>query len=220
MFGVYPKNVHVIPSPTPKLPCGEYADQGDPWIFYPARLWPHKNRVVVLAAPKVRSAVYGIKLQCVLTGPDEGNLSYLLRFAYELGIKDQIDYQGLVSDEQLACLYKRAFPLVYASAVGPDNLPPLEAMSLGCPVITADVPGAREQYGDAALFFEPTDECALADRIKTLLSEEVTRERLVHAGQQREARWTVEDFANAILSIYDESASVARAWDRCDSAFT
>ena len=40
---------------------------------------------------------------------------------------------------------------------------------LGCPVITAEVPGAREQYGDAALYFDSMSEQDLAERIKELL---------------------------------------------------
>ena len=46
------------------------------------------------------------------------------------------------------------------SLFGPENLPPLEAMALGCPVVAADVPGAREQLGDAALRVPPIDAAA------------------------------------------------------------
>jgi glycosyltransferase involved in cell wall biosynthesis len=41
--------------------------------------------------------------------------------------------------------------LRYPSFFGAENLPPLEAFALGCPVIAADMPGAREQLGDAAI---------------------------------------------------------------------
>jgi len=88
----------------------------------------------------------------VFSGADEGNLSYILKHAEALGVREQVDYRGRVSDEALLALYRGALALVFASAVAPDNLQPLEAMALGCPVIAADVPGAREQYGDAALF--------------------------------------------------------------------
>ena len=49
-------------------------------------------------------------------------------------------------------------------------------MSVGCPAITAEVPGAREQYGDAALFFDPMDEKQLAERIKELLDDHDLRD--------------------------------------------
>jgi glycosyltransferase involved in cell wall biosynthesis len=117
-------------------------------------------------------------------------------------------------------LYKGALALVYASAVGPDNLPPLEAMSLGCPVITAEVPGAREQYGDAALYFGSMSEQDLAERIKELLQNKLVREQLIHRGRVRAESWTARDYAQAMVSIFDEFAAIARAWERCDSVFT
>jgi len=41
-------------------------------------------------------------------------------------------------------------------------------MSVCCRAIVAAVPGAREQYGDARLFFHPMDEFALSANIKLL----------------------------------------------------
>ena len=66
-------------------------------------------------------------------------------------------------------MYKNAFALVYASFLGPNNIPPLEACALGCPVVAANIPGAFEQMGDAAAFFDPKDEYDLAEKIKMLL---------------------------------------------------
>ena len=40
--------------------------------------------------------------------------------------------------------------MVFASIVGPNNYPPIEAASLGCPVILSDLPGHREQMGESA----------------------------------------------------------------------
>jgi glycosyltransferase involved in cell wall biosynthesis len=42
------------------------------------------------------------------------------------------------------------------SYFGSTNLPPLEAVSLGCPVIYSDLPEFREQMGDAAIRFGQT----------------------------------------------------------------
>jgi glycosyltransferase involved in cell wall biosynthesis len=120
----------------------------------------------------------------------------------------------------MAYLYKGALALVYASAVGPDNLPPLEAMSLGCPVITAEVPGAREQFGDAALYFDPMNEQELASRISELLVDQSVQERLISTGRRRAESWTAEDYSRSVVSIFDEFAIIARAWEKCDSTFT
>jgi glycosyltransferase involved in cell wall biosynthesis len=133
-----------------------------------------------------------------------------------LGVREQIEYLGNVPMQQLAELYRNATALVYCSAVGPDNLPPLEAMSVGCPVITADIPGAREQYGDAAIYFSPTNEIQLAECIKTLLDNAELRKSLIEKGLQRAARWTSVDYVNSVLKILDEFAPVARMWEHCE----
>jgi len=225
IYGVHESKVRVIPFPTPVLENGTPAGVNkivlrDPYLFYPARLWPHKNHVVILSALKLLRDKWNIKMRCVFSGANEGNLDYVLRYAERLGVRNQVEYVGLVDEGELASLYKGAIALVYASAVGPDNLPPLEAMSLGCPVITANVPGAQEQYGDAALYFSPTKEEELAERVKELVESKGVRERLVTRGRDRAANWTVEDYANKVLSILDEFAAIARCWERCDSLFT
>ena len=227
IFGVYERKVRVIPFPTPILP--NVNDNFQPvvssavrpgYLFYPARFWPHKNHIVLVAALKVLQDRWNIKLNCVFSGIDEGNVDYVLRYAEKIGVREQVEYVGLASEEELTTFYRNATALVFCSAIGPDNLPPLEAMSVGCPAITAEVPGAREQYGDAALFFDPMDEQQLAERIKELLDDHDLRETMITRGRVRAARWTAEDYVRSVASIFEEFALIARAWERCDSVFT
>ena len=225
IYGVHDGKVRVIPFPTPVLECGMPEEVKkvilrDRYLFYPARLWPHKNHAVIIAALKILRDKWKIEIRCVFCGANEGNLDYLLRYAESLGVRDQVEYAGTVDESELVSLYKGAVALVYASAVGPDNLPPLEAMSLGCPVITANVPGAQEQYGDGALYFFPTKEEELAERVRELLESKGVRERLVTRGRYRAASWTVENYAEKVISILDEFAAIARCWERCDSFFS
>ena len=37
----------------------------------------------------------------------------------------------------LVALYRHAFALAYVTFFGPENLPPLEAFGLGCPVVAS-----------------------------------------------------------------------------------
>jgi glycosyltransferase involved in cell wall biosynthesis len=215
IFGVYPGKVRVIPFATPELPATSAARkplvEGD-YVFYPARLWPHKNHIALVRALALLQDQRGTRVPCVLSGLDNGNLAYVLEEAERLGVLDQITYLGNVSTEELADLYRGASALAYCSLVGPDNFPPLEAMSAGCPVVTADVPGAREQYGDAVLYFPPTDEQQLADQIWRILHDRETRERLVERGLERARRWTPREYSTAMLQVLNEFAGVARAW--------
>lgn len=227
IFGVQHSKVRVIPFPTPELPkTGEHSKRTleaiakGPFLFYPARFWPHKNHVVILAALRILRSQRNIRLRCIFSGADEGNLRYILGYAEKLGVLDQIEYLGVISDWDMSAVYQHAHALAYPSAVGPDNLPPLEAMSIGCPVITSDVPGAREQYGDAALYFNPTSESELAQHIWELFENSRVRDDLIDKGRKRAAKWTLSDHAQEMISLFDDFARTARAWERCDSTFT
>lgn len=221
MFGVYAAKVRVLPFPTPTLPAsGAPRAERRPYVLYPARFWPLKNHVVILEALKILRTEHGLDMAGVFTGADMGNLGYVLKYAERLGVRDLVDYRHVVSDEELADLYQSAFALVYASAVGPDNLPPLEAMAFGCPVIAADVPGAREQYDAAAIYFAPTDEKELAERVLRLTRDNDLRKTLIASGKVRAAGLTAKNYAAGVVAILDEFAKVARAWERCDSAIT
>jgi glycosyltransferase involved in cell wall biosynthesis len=216
MLGVHESKVRVIPFPAPRLPpSSPYPPPTERFILYPARFWPHKNHVVILEALALLR-VQGRDLRCVFTGADGGTLRHVMDYAERLGVRDLVDWRGQVSDAELAALYATAWSLVYASAVGPDNLPPLEAMTLGCPVITADAPGAREQYGEAALFFPPTDEQALVARL-TELGDDGLRAGLIRRGSALASARTGKAYAAQMLSLLGEFAKVARAWERCDS---
>jgi glycosyltransferase involved in cell wall biosynthesis len=88
----------------------------------------------------------------------------------------------------------------------------LEAFALGCPVIAADVPGAREQLGDAALLVNPADEVEIAGAIRQLVRDPGQRERLIELGRKRARRFTGEDFVRGVFTLLDEFQVTRRCW--------
>src|SRR5207244_1792711 len=109
------------PFPTPTLPGRMQrgsATARPAYVFYPGRFKPHKNQIVLVHALKSLRDQWGIVLHCIFSGIDDGNLGYVLRTAEDLGVREQIEYVGNVSLEQLADLYRNATGLVYCSAVG------------------------------------------------------------------------------------------------------
>lgn len=115
----------------------------------------------------------GLIYELHLTGSDQGNESFIRDQARSLGLNEKIFFHGFVDQAEISAFYDRAFALTYPSLLGPDNLPPLEAMSRGCPVATADIEGAREVYGDSALYFDPLDAVDIANKIRNLESEKL-----------------------------------------------
>jgi glycosyltransferase involved in cell wall biosynthesis len=129
-----------------------------------------------------------------------------------LQLEDQVHFLGHVSRDTLKALYQNAFALCYASFSGPENFPPLEAFALGCPVIAADIPGASEQLGDAALLVNPANELEIAEALKSLFQDKAKRENLIARGKERARRFTGSDFAKGILDLLDEFQPIRRCW--------
>ena len=75
------------------------------------------------------------------------------------------------SDDELKKAILNSKALVSASLYEGFNLPPLEAQSLGIPVILSDIPVHREVYGDSALYFNSDSSEELEAAINKLNSK-------------------------------------------------
>jgi len=147
-----------------------------------------------------------------LVGSDKGNVNHVKRWVNELGLEKQVRFLGFVPQEDLISLYRNAFALTYLTFFGPENLPPLEAFALSCPVVASDVSGAREQLGDAALLVDPANPAACAQAIKSLHDDPALRDVLIERGLERASRWTGRDFVRGVFSIFDEFEAIRRCW--------
>jgi len=221
-YDIPPERVSLIPHPTPAFAlCASREPRGEVltgyripegYLFYPAQFWPHKNHVGLLFALHLLREKHGLKLPVVFVGSDKGNMKYVRQTAENLGLSSQVHFLGFVPRQDMIGLYRRAFALTYMTFFGPENLPPLEAFALGCPVIASNVPGAQEQLGDAALLVDPRDEKELAKAIKLLWDDSALRQKLIDRGLERAAKWKGEDWVRSVFAIIDEFQAVRRCW--------
>jgi len=181
------------------------------YLFYPSQFWPHKNHTVVLEACRHLRERENWDLRVVFTGSDKGNEQFVRQHARKLGLDDCVSFLGFVEQSELVNLYVNAFCLVYPTFCGPEGIPPMEAFALDCPVVASDIPGAREQLGEAALLFKPTDAKALADCILKLRNESVRKEKAV-AGRRLANATSWDDYARGMIASLDEFSLVRRTW--------
>ena len=80
--------------------------------------------------------------------------------------------------------------LAYPSLYEGFGLPPLEAMSLGVPVVATTAGAIPEVVGDAAVLVEPRDVPALAEALLVALQDSSTRDRLIAKGRERVRNFT------------------------------
>lgn len=92
---------------------------------------------------------------------------------------------GFLDDAPLKALYQHATALVFPSLYEGFGLPPLEAMSCGCPVAAARAASIPEVCGDAALYFDPGSVAEMTTALHRLLGDPALLDRLSAAGHAR-----------------------------------
>jgi glycosyltransferase involved in cell wall biosynthesis len=217
-FAIEDERVLCLPHPTPEFALRATGDEGDAqrrerlgvsgrYLFYPAQFWAHKNHYNALRALSALDMSYRL----VLAGSDKGQAGHVAKLVDELLLADRVQTLGFVEFDDLVALYRGAHALLYPSFLGPENLPPLEAFALGCPVVASDVPGAREQMGDAALLVSPVDPEAMAAAVRRLEDRD-ERARRVELGRRRAEQLTAEGYVRGVLDFLDQFEHIRRCW--------
>jgi glycosyltransferase involved in cell wall biosynthesis len=175
----------------------------NPFLFYPASFWPHKNHASLLRAMhSLKGTEFGYDL--IFCGANKGNKKFLQDLSIELGLNDHVHFLDFITREQLLGIYSHAAALVFPSLVGPDNIPPLEAFAIGCPVIAGKLKGSIEQFNEAAYLYDPLDEKELIQAIKSLRNDKVGWNIRLEKGKKRAQSWTSDDYAKGVCQIFSE----------------
>ena len=120
----------------------------------------------------------------------------------QLGLQAAVRFLGGVPDADLPALYSAAAVVAYPSWYEGFGLPPLEAMACGTPVVTSTAAALREVCGDAALFADPADDCALAEALRRALSDETLRAQMAERGSRQAAGFTWERTAAGLVEVF------------------
>jgi glycosyltransferase involved in cell wall biosynthesis len=110
---------------------------------------------------------------------------------------------GYVTDAELRALYENACCFVFPSLYEGFGMPPLEAMTCGCPVIVARAAALPEVCGDAALYCDPHNADDLVRQIRLLIESPGRRDELRERGIARARRSTWDRAASGLLAILD-----------------
>jgi glycosyltransferase involved in cell wall biosynthesis len=186
------------------------------YIFYPAQFWPHKNHIHIVQALGLLKQTHQLKIPVVFCGSYDGEIREptfreVMMCSAQLGLEEEIRYLGYAPDADMSGLYAGAVALVMPTFFGPTNIPVLEAWAFGCPVLTSDIRGVREQVGDAALLADPASVEAIADGIHRLWTDRELGRTLSDLGRRRLATYTPEDYLRRLIEIIEEGKERVRS---------
>ena len=110
-------------------------------------------------------------------------------------------FAGMVSDAEMRALFANAGCLAFPSTTEGFGLPPLEAMSLGCPVVSAPCGALPEVCGEAALYADADDAGEWETKILDVLGSEDVRRSLTSLGLTQAGRFTWKASAERLLGL-------------------
>lgn len=168
----------------------------EPFVLCVSTLHPHKNldRLIRAYARQKRD------WRLIIAGMRGFFAAALEALIAELGVEDSVKLTGWIPREDLLQLYARAQAFVYPSTFEGFGMPVLEAMAAGIPVACSDIPPLREVAGDAALFFDPLNEDAIAGALDRIVTDTGLRVQLTQAGPERARAFTWERAAGETLA--------------------
>lgn len=143
-----------------------------PYVLYISRIeHPGKNHVALIRAFSKLKQEDHLPHQLVLAGSDWNRADEVHRVAEETGLGTAIHFTGFVDDGDLPDLYRGAELFVFPSLFEGFGMPILEAMASGVPVACSNTSSLPEVAGDAARYFDPSDEDAILDAMRELLND-------------------------------------------------
>lgn len=182
------------------------------FFYYPAQFWAHKNHIGLIKAFKEFLSHNSIKYKLVLSGANQGNLDYVKKVCLECGLSDNVMFLGFISEEIVYTLYRNATCLVMASHFGPTNMPPIEAMELGCPVACSDLGGHREILGNNAVYFDSMDYHSISIALDEMVNN---RTKYVEGivNQRQETFFTANNAMKSLDTILLDAITIRSNWE-------
>lgn len=165
------------------------------YFLYVGSIKCHKNLISALKAfnllikkyPNEKMVVIGVKTDEFFNAQETN------------GLRDGIIVPGYIPDCEIPAVYANALCLVFPSLYEGFGLPPLEAMSCGCPVIASNLSSIPEVCEEAALYFDPYKINEIFQMMELIIVNKNISRQLVEKGFNNLKRFTRETFGHNLL---------------------
>ena len=179
-----------------------------PYILYVGKHHEYKNVMTLMRAYMTQRDIHQ-NFQLVIAGKQDSRQKALYEIAAQFDSGKRILFTDFVPDGQLFDLYRGARLFVFPSRYEGFGLPPLEAMACGVPVISSHAASLPEVVGDAAIQVNPDDVSALADAMRSVLTDENLWCTLKYKGLARAQQFSWETAARQLLKVYEDVVETA-----------
>lgn len=187
--------------------ASKYGVKGD-YILFVGTIQPRKNLLRLIEAfSLVYKRLSNQHLQLIIVGKSGWMNKAIYQAPSKYGVNSFVHFINYIPDIDLPLFYTHARLLCLPSLFEGFGLPILEAMALGCPVVTSNVSSLPEVTGDSAVLVDPLSIISISFGIEQILTNDKQRSLLIQKGKERVKHFTWEKTANETVSLFKKLIS-------------
>ncbi|UCE73849.1 MAG: glycosyltransferase family 4 protein [Methanomassiliicoccales archaeon] len=203
-FGISRDKMETIPS---GIDLTRFRDMGyereDNSLLFVGRLSPVKRLDMLFRAiAKVKRTIPDVKLKII--GKDWGVKEQLVQLSAQLDIKDNVEFLGQVTAEELIEHYNRTKAYVLVSKYEALGVTIMEAIGCGTPAVVTGVGGVPEVVGDCGILCEENKE-SVEQAISEILRDENKYRVLKDNTKKRRKQFDWNHIALKVKAVYDRT---------------
>lgn len=208
LFRVRPELIDVVPL-APVIGTETVAQQTEqtqkkPYFIFVGRREAKKNIGRIVAAFGEFTKTYGDVAQLILVGKKgEGYEREIAPYRAEPWFAS-VEERGYTSNEEIIALYQNAIAFVFPSLYEGFGIPVLEAMYLGCPVITSATTALPEVAANAALLVDASKTETISRAMGRIWKDEALREELIALGHARAEQFSWKKTAQQTWKVLEK----------------
>lgn len=175
------------------------------YLLYVGTLQPRKNLTRLI---KAFSQLNRPRLKLVIGGKKGWFYEQIYDQVKDLKLEDRVIFTGYIPDEDLPGLIKSSRAYVLPSLYEGFGMPPVEAQSVGVPVVVSRVSSLPEVVGESGIYIDdPYSIPSIKDALEEALSLTANkRTEVIAKGKENTKRFNWEQVAKQILKILKQVA--------------
>ena len=173
------------------------------WLMV-GSLEPRKNHQAALDAFEIYWQKSQRKIPLKIAGGAGWKSEKLQKRISHLKEQGKLDYLGYTQDEHMRDLYHNAMALLFPSWHEGFGLPVLEAMGLGCPVISSSTASLPEVGGDAVAYIDPAHPEQIAEEMLRIENAPDLRQAMIQKGREQAEHFSWKKSADRLMEFYEE----------------
>ena len=177
----------------------------DEFILYVSNIYRYKNFFELIQAFSLIKNKIDPNLKLALVGKSFDNkyTEALKAFVLNKEMRDRVIFFGHIPYEELPCFYTLCQLFVYPSTCESFGMTLVEAMACGAPILSSDIEPMPEICQDAAIYFDPFNPQDIAEKIQTVLSNNILLQELKQRSLERVNHFSWEETARKTLRVLE-----------------